>query len=326
MSRHLLRTLLFGAAILLIAGLPAQAQRALVFPLTQEGGSPSTEWIGTGLAVALDEALAVGRIASVPYEELRRYYGQEDLVSRPTFPAASRVALAKQLGAGVLVEGTFALRGEKIETHLRALDLSGDLRTLGSWKRDAPLHDLPGLTQKMLDDLLTAMGKTVPPPAAVEPSAFESYIRGRIAEDPTLQEVYFRRAIEIAPGYDNARCHLAMTLRDKGQLAESREILESLEGRAYAKAYLGLLLLAEFRMARGKFPETRNLLLASLKARDGAEVHLAMARLNLREKKYDDAERELVMAGTFGSHEEEIDALRQEIQAERGAPAEAPPK
>lgn len=294
----------------------------LVYPLTQEGGSPSGEWIGTGLAVALDEALAVGRIASVPYEELRRYYDQEDLVSRPAFSAASRVALAKQLGAGVLVEGSFTLRGDSLETHLRALDLSGDLRSMGSWGERSPLSDLPGLTQKMLDHLLTAMGRSVPPPVPVASSAFESYIRGRIAEDLTLQEVYFRRAIEIAPDYDNARCHLAMTLRDKGQLAESREILETQEGRTYAKAYLGLLLLAEFRMARGKLPEARRLLLASLRARDGAEVHLAMARLNLREKRYEEAERELVMAGTFGSHEEEIDVLRQEIQGERAAAAE----
>jgi hypothetical protein len=305
-----------------LAALPARAQRVLVFPLVQEGGAPTTEWIGTGLAVALDESLAVDRIASVPYEELRRYYDQENLVASPKFSRTARVALAKELGAGVLVEGTYKVVGDRVETKLRAFDLSVDLGRKGSWTEREAFNNFPGLTQKLLDDLLTALGKPVPPPAPVDPGAFESYIRGRIADDLTLQEVYFRRALEIAPGYDNARCHLAMALRDKGQLAESRSLLESLEGKSYAKAYLGLLLLAEIRMSEGKLADSRKLLHASLKARDGSEVHLALARLNLKEKKYDDAERELVMARQFGSLGEEIDSLREEIQAERPPKAE----
>jgi tetratricopeptide (TPR) repeat protein len=310
---------LLTLALLLLASLPARAQRVLVFPLEQEGGSPATEWIGTGLAVALDETLSVDRIASVPYEELRRYYDQENLVAKPAFSRASKVSLAKQLGAGVLVEGTFKVQGDQVETRLQALDLSKDLRRLGSWTGREALSDLPGLTRRLVDDLLTAMGKTVLPMEAVDPGAFESYIRGRIAEDLTLQEVYFRRAIEIAPAYDNARCHLAMVLRDKGQLAESRAILESLETKHYAKAYLGLLLLAEIRLSQGRLADARKLLHASLKAREGAEAHLALAQVNLREKKYADAERELVMAEQFGSQGDEIDSLRQEIQADQGA-------
>lgn len=314
-----LRSWLAAFALVSLWASPAFAQRVLVFPLTQEAGSPTTAWIGTGLAVALDEALAVDRIASVPYEELRRYYDQENLVSAPHFSRASRVALARQLGAGVLVDGTFLVRGNRLETHLQALDLSADLRRLGSWTEGEALGDLPALTRRLVDDLLTAMGKAVLPQEAVDAQAFESYIRGRIADDLTLQEVYFRRALEIAPAYDNARCHLAMTLRDRGQMAESRTLLESLEGKHYAKAYLGLLLLAEVRLSQGKLPDARRLLLASLKAREGAEAHLAMAQVNAREKKYPEAEAELIMAERFGSQVEEIESLRQEIRADKAA-------
>lgn len=310
---------LAALGLLLLCSLPASAQRVIVFPLEQEGGSPATGWIGTGLSVALDEALAVDRIASVPYEELQRYYDQENLVSAPNFSRASRVALAKQLGAGILVDGTFVVKADRVETRFQALDLSKDLRRMGSWTEREALSDLPALTRRLVDDLLTAMGKAVLPQEPVVATAFESYIRGRIADDLTLQEVYFRRALEIAPGYDNARCHLAMTLRDKGQLAESRALLESLEGKHYAKAYLGLLLLAEIRLSQGKLSEARKLLLASLKAREGAEAHLALAQVNLREKKYAEAEVELVMAEQFGSQSEEIDSLRQEIQTEKAA-------
>ena len=315
-----------AAAGIFLTAFPARAQRVLVFPLVQEKGAPATEWIGTGLAVALDESLAVDRIASVPYEELRRYYDQENLVASPSFSRTSRVALAKELGAGVLVEGTFRVQGGRVETRLVAFKLSVDLERMGTWTEREALSDLLGLTRKLLEDLLTALGKAVPPASPVDPAAFESYIRGRIAEDLTLQEVYFRRALEIAPQYENARCHLAMALRDRGHLPESRALLESLEGKSYAKAYLGLLLLAEIRMAEGKLAEARKLLYASLKARDGSEVHLALARLNLKEKKIPDADRELVMARQFGSLDEDIESLQQEIQAEKASTVEGASK
>jgi len=318
MKRDLFRSIarkgLPALCLLLLLPAVTHAQRILVFPLDQAEGNPATEWIGTGLAVGVNERLALGRINNVPYEELRRIYGQEGLVAVPDFSLSAQAGLARHLGAGGLVSGSYRAEGGRVNVQVEVLRLGDGIVSLGAWEDSEPLGNLIALTKRLGDRVLSAYGFE-PPYAeeAVDPEAFESYIRGRITDDPTLQEVYFRRALEVEPEYDNARCHLAEVLKRTGQSREARSLLEELEPRRYSKAYLGLLLLADFRIREGNFPEARRLLTASLQVREGAEAHLAMARLYVYEWKSEEALRELAVAEHFGSLQDEIDALRAQI-------------
>jgi len=114
-------------------------------------------------------------------------------------------------------------------------------------------------------------------------------------------------------------------LKAAGEFQESRELLEQLEPQTYPKAYKGLLLLAQFRMTEGDFPEARRLLLASLEAREGAEAHIELARLYLNERKPEEASRELAVAEQFGTMQEEIEGLKEAIrqEAEKAEPEAA---
>lgn len=283
-------------------------------PPVQAQGPPSTLWIGTGLAVALGEALTQGGVPTVAFEDLRSYYEQAGLVETPTFTLASQLGLARQIGAGVLVGGTYEVTGESVAVDLKALSTTGDLRQLASFRETQNLQELLTLTRKLGEDLAKALGRSWAPPAAVSPQAFESYIRGRISTDPTLQEVYFRKAIEIQKDYYDAACYLALVLRSTGRLSESAALLVDLEKKAYSKAYLGLLTLAEVRMDQGHLPEARELLLASLKASESAEGHIGLSKWYARQNKTKEALTELVVAERFGTHQADIDALRRQIQ------------
>ncbi len=232
---------------------PAWGQRVLVMPPQQAAGSPSTNWIGTGLAVALGEALTTGGVPTVPFEDLRSYAEQAGLVESPTFTIPAQVGLARQIGAGTLVAGTYEVAGEAVAVHLQVFSVAGDLKRLASLEESQDLSQLLALTQKLEGDLFKTLGREWTPPAQVSPQAFESYIRGRIADDPTLQEVYFRKAVEIQPDYYDASCYLALTLRATGRITECTTILGNLEKKSYSKAYLGLLTLAEIRMEQGRF-------------------------------------------------------------------------
>ncbi len=311
----LLLLLIIGT--LLLAPTAVCAQRILVFPLDQTEGTHSTEWIGTGLAVGMNERLALGRVNNVPYEELRRFYEQEGLVTSPEFSLSARTGLARHLGTSGLVSGTYRASEGRLEVHLEVLRLSEGIESLGSWSDSEPIGNLLALTRRLGDRVLKVMGYDDPlTMEAVDPQAFESYIRGRITEDPTLQEVYFRKALEIEPDYHNARCQLAEVLKRTGQSRESREILEELEPLSYSKAYLGLLLLADFRIKEGDFAGARQLLMVSLQEREGAEAHLLLAKLYLYEIKPEEALRELSIAEHFGSLQGEIDAMRTQIQGD----------
>ncbi len=68
-------------------------------------------------------------------------------------------------------------------------------------------------------------------------------------------------------------------------------------------------------MEEGRLLEGRRLLLASLKASENAEAHMGLARLYLKQKRAAEAQAELVVASKFGTHGEEIEALKSQIEA-----------
>jgi tetratricopeptide (TPR) repeat protein len=307
-------------AFLAALSLPALAQRVVVFPMEQEQGPPSTQWIGTGLAVALDECLWQGGVLTIPYEDLKRHFDQSGLVDDPSFRLPSQVALCRQFGAGILVTGSYAVKGERLAVQMEALQTAGDLKRLGSWTEEADLQSLLALSGRLEERIFKVLGQPWKLPPPVRPEAFESYIRGRTAADPTLQEVYYRKAIEIQPDYYDAQCYLAVLLKESGRLTEAASLLKGLETKSYAKAYLGLAALAEVRMDEGRLLEGQRLLLASLKASESPEAHLGLARLYLKQKRMAEAQAELAVASKFGTHGEEIESLRRQIEALQPAP------
>jgi tetratricopeptide (TPR) repeat protein len=316
------RWIVLAAFLLLVR--PAWAARVLVLPIDQEAGPPGAEWIGTGLAFALDEAMARAGVSHVPLEHVQSLYEQEGLVASPRFSVPSRLALARQFGADILVTGSFHVEGEALSVRAEALEVRGDLRRLGRWEVVKPLHELLGLTETLGRDLFGALGREWPPLLNVGPQAFESYVRGRIADDPTLEEVYLRKAVELAPGYAEARCYLALVLRETGRVSEASEMLEQLSGTSFSRSYLALASLAEIRLDEGRLKEAWSLFMQSLKAGESPEAHLGLARLYLRQKKKPEALRELKVTESFGTHQEEVELLRNQAQA--GAPdREAPP-
>lgn len=324
-SWGLLRMPLVSVLALMLFALPAAAQRAVVFPLDQTSGPPTAGWLGMGLAVALNDALVVSGAPTIPAEDLTAYYEQEGLVSQPRFSAAAQVALARQLGAGTAVRGTYAVEGDTVTVEVEALAVGGDLKRLGRWSEKAPLADLSGLLKRLRDGLLSAMG--LQPGAGVprKPEAIEAYIRGRIAEEPLLKEVYFRKAAELEPEWDDARCYLAVALAEEDRTTEAKELLEVLRGRTYPRASLGLVTLGLLRMDEGAVGDARKLFLESLRRGENPDAHLGMARLALLLGHPEEAARELRVAESFGTHQEAIDAVREELRNTKPAPPPPPP-
>lgn len=316
--------LLQSAVFMMLWALPAMAQRVVVFPLQQTEGPPAAEWLGTGLAVAVNDALADAGATTLPVKDLESYYAQEGLVARPRFTAASEVALARQLGAGALVRGTFSVREGQVTAEVEALSLTDALSRLGKWQEFAALADVAGLSARLGAALLPALSLKPAPPRAMKPEAFEAFIRGRAATDPTLREVYFRKALELEPAWDDARCYLAMALAEEDRTTEAKELLVTLRGREYPRAAQGLVALGLIVLQEGDVGEARKLFLESLRRRESPDAHIALARLALRLKRPDEAARELRVAESFGTHQDEIDDAREELLRLREAAAPAP--
>lgn len=310
---HFLIILMFTTA------LPALAQRVLVFPFTQQDGFPSSRWIGTGLAVGLNEAMDRGKMGFVPFESLQKLYDQEGLVSTPDFSLPARVGLAHQLGVAYLVCGRYRVKKGEIIANLGVYDVSGDLKPMGEWQEKEKLDHLLLITEALARHLFDTFKIPWKEGERVPPAAFESYIRGRIVDDSMLKEVYFKRAVELAPDYYDALCHLALVLKSEGKVSRATSILNGLASKHFSKAYLALATLGDIKLKEGKLKEARALYLRSLKNGESPEGHLGMARLFIYEGKFDKASKELLVVQRFGTHLDEVDALQVEL-AKRKAP------
>ncbi len=149
------------AAIVSLAAMPAWSQRVLVFPFEQTAGPSSGDWIGTGLAVALNEGLTRGGVPHISYSALQRLYDQEGLVQSPGFALPAQIGLANQLGTGTLVRGSYQLDDNGLRVHLEAFDVKGNLERLGQWDESANLSGLLELTDKLGQDLFRRSRKDV---------------------------------------------------------------------------------------------------------------------------------------------------------------------
>lgn len=314
-------SVLWFAAVLLWIGLPVRAVRVAVAPFASEGeGPPSASWIGPGLAFVLNESLARAQVPHVPLEHLREVFDQEGLVAEPRFATPSLVSLARQLGSGILVTGRYRVEGEELRVTMEALDLRGDMRRLGRWEAREPVTALLRLSEDLGRDLFAALETPWPDLPPVSAAAFESYVRGRTAADPTVAEVFLRKAVELEPAYDEASCYLALLLKDTGRVSEARAILERLAKKTFSRSSVALAALAGLRLQEGRIAEAWNLFMRSLKAGETPEAHLGLARLYLRQGKNAEALRELRVAETFGVHQEEIELLKSKAQTSSPAP------
>ena len=165
------------------------------------------------------------------------------------------------------------------------------------------------------------------PAAAREPAGLRVLHPGPHQEDPTLQEVYFRKALEIQPDYYDACCYLALVLRAAGRISEATTLLVQLEKQDLLE---GLPRPREpsrnphgpGQAARG--PQAHPRIAQGLRERRGPHRPgpvVPRARTRTRE-----ALTELMVAERFGTHQDEIDALRHQIgDAPASAPAPAAP-
>ncbi len=307
----------------MMAPVAALAQRLLVFPLSQSQGPDSAKWLGMGLSVAIHDALAVSGVPEMPMEDLLSFYDQEGLVQQPNFTLAAQLALARQLGAGSIVTGSYAVAQDSVTADIQLISMNGDPVRKGQWTESAGLRDLWNMTSRLRDHLLPVLGRSPAKETPVKPEAFEAYIRGRIADDPTVKEVYFRKAVEIEPAYDDAWCYLAKLLFESDRVTEARAILEKLRPKNYAKAYIGLSTLAQIKLEEGAFTEARTLFEASLKRGESAQAHIGLAKLLIRQKRLGEAAREIKIAKSFGTDQDDIDQLSAELERLK-APAQRP--
>lgn len=289
------------------------AERVLVFPFLQENGDIKTLWLEMGIAAAVEESLSYNGILCVSTDDLENYFNEQNLVSQPKFSLPAQLGLARSLGATNLLTGKYRFENDVLVVECSMFDLETIVRKEKDFTKADKIENLRALSEDIAKVFVENSGKTFKNYPTIPPEAYESYIRGKISDDLTLKEVYFRKAVELVPEYYEAKCLLAVILESENNTTESIKVLEELKNKNYSKAYLGLRLLGELKMREGKFAEAIELAESSLKYAENSESHILLARIYLKQGKKDEAIKELRIAQSFGTHSEEIQQLLDQI-------------
>jgi len=293
--------------------LSASAERVLVFPFSQQNGDIKTLWLEMGLAAAIEESLSYNDILCVSIDDLENYFKEQNLVSQPNFPLSAQLGLARTLGATHLLSGRYKIENDTIVVECSFFDLESSLKKGKEITKSDKIENLRNIAEDIAKIFVEGNGKAFKSYPSVPPEAFESYIRGRIASDPILKEVYFRKASELAPDYYEAKCLLAIVLEEEKNTTESVKILEELKNKNYSKSSLGLRFLGELKMKQGKLSEAAVLIKSSLKSAENSESHILLAKIYLKQGKKEEALKEVRIAESFGTHGEETQKILEEI-------------
>ena len=233
------------------APVAASGSRVLVLPFENPARDPKLYWLAEGAAVLLTDELTARGLPAIRRDERLEAFERLQVPPIATLSRATVIRLGEVVGAGEVVIGSLSLAGDTLEVHARRIDIdSGRLEADRIEK--GPLAELFPIFALLAPRVSPAAANVVAPlrqhPA---PIAFESYIKGLIAENAAAQISYLQAAVKAAPSFDQARLALWSVYSEQGSHGSALEIAlqvpESSGGRREAQF---LAALSEIRLAR----------------------------------------------------------------------------
>ncbi len=195
-----------AAALMLAGGVwrarsPSATDASLaVLPFANGGSDPDTEYLSDGVTVGL-----INRLSEVPALRVMSRLSVERFSKGPSDPLAA----GRLLGVASILTGSLAVRGERLVIDAALLAVSdghqlwGDRFERGKGDLLSIEREIVGkIGERLRVNLANAPDRSA---AAVDPEAYDLYLRGRYVmlgtsdDGPTRAQEFFRRAIEREP-------------------------------------------------------------------------------------------------------------------------------
>jgi tetratricopeptide (TPR) repeat protein len=222
---------------------PPGTTRMLIVPFEVADRDPRALWLGEGAAVLLGDALRAMSLPALTRAERVRAFEEANLPTAGRLSLASLVRVGHFVLASDLIVGTVRLSGEELVIEAKRIRLDTG-RLVEQTTDRAPLPQLFALhdriARKLMGTQLPAGAAGAPAGGAIPLGAFENYVKGLIAENPTTQIRFLQAALKQAPA--DARTHLALweAYSDQGDhakaLAEAQAVGASAPSTFYRRA------------------------------------------------------------------------------------------
>lgn len=190
------------------------AGRILVMPFESADRDPRLLWLGEASAVLIADDLRVYGFPALTRDERVRAFTDLNLPSDASLSQASVIRVGQIVSATDIILGSLRLNGTDLTIDAKRLRLDTG-RIQQQVRERGALQDLFALHDKVARQLMGGAASSIPSaatPSATNPvpplEAFEEYIKGLIAEQPSTQIKFLQAAITSFPQYDRPRLSL----------------------------------------------------------------------------------------------------------------------
>ena len=183
-----------------------QGAPLLVLPFDNPTHEARLAWMREGAAILLSEMLAAAGETVVDREERLEAFDRLQLPAGATLSRASTIKVGQVMLASLVVSGTVAMEGDRLAARARVVRLDTG-RLLPEVEARGPLTDLftvfGRLAQQVrgMPDAPPLVSDRLPP----TPQVFELYVKGLVAETPSIALAFLDQALKASPSFDPVR-------------------------------------------------------------------------------------------------------------------------
>jgi Tfp pilus assembly protein PilF len=277
MLHRLALPLLAGLVVGAPAPLQAQtaAKRVLVMPFDNPAREVRLHWIAEAASLLIADELNARGVSAIRRAERLDAFDELHLPPAATLSRATVIKVGQLVGATEVVSGSVRLDGEEliVEAHGIRIDVG---RVDAPIAERGPLKDVVPIFERLSSKLASGApvrGERSPRPPI---EAFESYVKGLMAESAATRATFLEEAIKAHPGYDRAYLALWAVRHDQADHLSALTAARAVAGesplarRAQFLAGVSLLELNRFDEAFDTFAESA----------EGSAAAFAAAALN----------------------------------------------
>jgi Tfp pilus assembly protein PilF/TolB-like protein len=185
----------------------ASSARILIVPFENTQREARLTWLGEASAMLLAEELNARGLRAITRDERVDAFEQLHLPVAASLSHATVIKVGQLVGASEVIAGSFSLKGDEltVEAHSIRMDVG---RLQAPVADHAPLKDFFAIYQRIAQRLAMGAARIGPAPVQPPPGAFESYIKGLLAESAATQATFLETAVNEFPAFDQARLAL----------------------------------------------------------------------------------------------------------------------
>jgi tetratricopeptide (TPR) repeat protein len=192
-----------------IAAAQTTPPRILVMPFENVTRESRIVWLGEASAILVADDLNALGTSAITREERRRAFERLQVPSTAALSDATVIRIGQLVGASQVVVGSLELSNDTLVVRARSIQLEAGRIQADAVER-GPVPELFAIFERVARRIAPASNASSEDVQRQHPpiAAFESYIKGLLAETPATAVSYLNTALRLAPAFHRARLAL----------------------------------------------------------------------------------------------------------------------